>query len=164
MSEAMFSGWGIRTLSTQDKGYNPIGYHLGSIWPHDNSLIAMGLARYGYREEANRIATAQIEAAAHFAYRLPEAFSGYPRSVARFPVPYPTACSPQAWSTAAPLALLRAMLGLNARHGELTLDPVLPEHYGRVSVHGIAAFGSLWDVDVTGRHGTVSPSARRRSP
>ncbi len=77
MSEAMFSGWGVRTLSTQDRGFNPIGYHLGTIWPHDNSLIAMGLARYGYREEANRIAIAQIEAASHFAYRLPEAFSGY---------------------------------------------------------------------------------------
>src|SRR4029453_15033781 len=102
-----------------------------------------------YREEANRVAVAQIEAAAHFAYRLPEAFSGYPRSVARFPVPYPTACSTQAWSTAAPVALLRAIVGLNARHGELTVDPVLPESYGRVAVHGIAAFGSLWDVDVT---------------
>ena len=79
MSEAMFSGWGVRTLSTQDRGFNPIGYHLGTIWPHDNSLIAMGLARYGYREEANRIAIAQIEAASHFGYRLPEAFSGYPR-------------------------------------------------------------------------------------
>ena len=163
MSESMFSGWGVRTLSTQDRGFNPIGYHLGTIWPHDNSLISMGLAQYGYREEANRIAIAQIEAASHFAFRLPEAFSGYPRSVSRFPVPYPTACSPQAWSTAAPLALLRAMLGLNARHGELTLDPVLPEAYGRVAVHRIAAFGSLWDVDATGRHGTVSQSTRRRA-
>ena len=162
MSESMFSGWGVRTLSTQDKGFNPIGYHLGTIWPHDNSIIALGLARYGYREEANRIAVAQIEAASHFGYRLPEAFSGYPRAVSRFPVPYPTACSPQAWSTAAPLALLRAMLGLNAQHGELTLDPMLPENFGRVAVHGIAAFGSLWDVDVTGRNGAVRPSARRR--
>jgi glycogen debranching enzyme len=161
MSEHMFSGWGVRTVSTQDRGFNPIGYHLGTIWPHDNSLIAMGLARYGYREEANRIATAQIEAASHFGYRLPEAFSGYPRSVSRFPVPYPTACSPQAWSTAAPLALLRAMLGLHARNGELTIDPMLPESFGRVAVHGIAAYGSLWDVDVTGRNGTVQPSGRR---
>jgi glycogen debranching enzyme len=162
MSEAMFSGWGVRTLSTQDRGFNPIGYHLGTIWPHDNSLVAMGLARYGYREEANRIAIAQIEAAAHFGYRLPEAFAGYPRTVSRFPVPYPTACSPQAWSTAAPLLLLRAMLGLHARHGELTIDPALPEHFGRVAVHGIPAFGSLWDVDATGRNGTVRPSSRRR--
>ena len=66
MSDAMFSGWGVRTLSTQDRGFNPIGYHLGTVWPHDNSLIALGLARYGYREEANRIALAQIEAAAYF--------------------------------------------------------------------------------------------------
>jgi glycogen debranching enzyme len=163
MSQAMFSGWGVRTLSTQERGFNPIGYHLGTIWPHDNSLVAMGLAQYGYREEANRIAVAQIEAAAHFGYRLPEAFAGYPRSVSRFPVPYPTACSPQAWSTAAPLLLLRAMLGLQARNGELILDPVLPEQFGRVAVHGIPAFGSLWDVDATGSNGTVRPSARHRS-
>ncbi len=160
MSEAMFSGWGVRTLSTQERGFNPIGYHLGTIWPHDNSLVAMGLAQYGYREEANRIAVAQIEAAAHFGYRLPEAFAGYPRAVSRFPVPYPTACSPQAWSTAAPLLLLRAMLGLQARHGELILDPVLPEQFGRVAVHGIPAFGSLWDVDATAGNGTVRPSSR----
>ena len=162
MSEAMFSGWGVRTLSTQDRGFNPIGYHLGTIWPHDNSLIAMGLARYGYREEANRIAIAQIEAASHFAYRLPEAFSGYPRSVSRFPVPYPTACSPQAWSTAAPLALLRAMLGLNARHGELTLDPVLPESLrsGRRTWHRRVRLTLGRRRDRPPRYG-ASPSTRR---
>ena len=119
MSDAMFSGWGVRTLSTEDEGFNPIGYHLGTVWPHDNSLIAMGLARYGYRPEANRIALAMIEAAAFTGYRLPEAFSGYDRSVSPFPVPYPTACSPQAWATAAPLVFLRTMLGLAPRDGEL---------------------------------------------
>jgi glycogen debranching enzyme len=162
MSESMFSGWGVRTTSTKDKGFNPIGYHLGTVWPHDNSLIALGLARYGYREEANQIATAQIEAAGHFNYRLPEAFAGYPRSVARFPVPYPTACSPHAWATAAPLALLRSMLGLDARNGELILDPVVPHGFGRIAVRGIAAFGSFWDVEAMATTGSVTPSATRR--
>ncbi len=164
MSDAMFSGWGVRTMSTKDKGFNPIGYHLGTVWPHDNSLVALGLARYGYREEANQIAIAQIEAAGHFNYRLPEAFAGYPRSVARFPVPYPTACSPHAWATAAPLALMRAMLGLDARNGELTIDPVVPHGFGRIAVRGIPAFGSFWDVDAMATTGNVLPSATRRNP
>src|SRR5262245_41296138 len=146
MSDSLFSGWGIRTLSTRDRGFNPIGYHLGTVWPHDNSIIAMGLSRYGYREEANRIAVAMVEAAATTGYRLPEAFSGYPRSVSRFPVPYPTACSPQAWATGAPLAMMRAMLGLDAANGELTVDPVVPHAFGRVEIRRIPAFSSYWDI------------------
>jgi glycogen debranching enzyme len=161
MSDSMFSGWGVRTLSTKDRGFNPIGYHLGTVWPHDNSIIAMGLARYGYREEANRIAVAMIEAAAYTGYRLPEAFSGYPRSVSRFPVPYPTACSPQAWATGAPLAMMRAMLGLDARDGELTIDPVVPHAFGRVEISRIHAFGSYWDIEAVGRSGSVARSASR---
>ena len=105
MSDAMFSGWGVRTLSTDDRGYNPIGYHVGTIWPHDNAIVALGLARAGFRDEANRIALAQLEAAAFTGYRLPEAFAGFERSVSRFPVPYPTACSPQAWATGGPVRL-----------------------------------------------------------
>ena len=155
MSDEMFSGWGVRTLSTHDRGFNPIGYHLGTVWPHDNALIALGLARYGYREEANRIALAQIEAASYTNYRLPEAFSGYGRSVSRFPVPYPTACSPQAWATAAPLGFLRAMLGLSAADGALRLDPVVPDQVGRIGIRGIPAFGSRWDLSAVGRSGSV---------
>jgi len=78
MSDSLFSGWGIRTLSTDDKGFNPIGYHLGTVWPHDTSIIAYGLARYGFREEANKLSVALLEAAATSNFRLPEAFSGYP--------------------------------------------------------------------------------------
>jgi glycogen debranching enzyme len=155
MSDEMFSGWGVRTLSTRDGGFNPIGYHLGTVWPHDNSLIAAGLQRYGFREEANRIALAQIEAASYTGYRLPEAFSGYARSVSRFPVPYPTACSPQAWATAAPLLFVRTMLGLDARDGALVLDPVVPDQIGRLGIRGIPAFGSRWDVDAEGRTGRL---------
>ena len=153
MSDEMFSGWGVRTLSTHDSGFNPIGYHLGTVWPHDNSLIASGLQRYGFREEANRIALAQIEAASYTGYRLPEAFSGYARSVSRFPVPFPTACSPQAWATAAPLLFVRTMLGLDARDGALVLDPVVPDQIGRLRIRGVPAFGTRWDIDAEGRTG-----------
>lgn len=157
MSVELFSGWGVRTLSTSDRGYNPIGYHAGTVWPHDNSLIVMGLARYGYREEANRIATAQIEAAAFTGFRLPEAFAGHTRSVARFPIPYPTACSPQAWATAAPLVFLRAMLGLDARDGRLWMDPMIPTEFGRVELRGIEALGRRWHVKAQGRSGEIQP-------
>lgn len=155
MGDPLFSGWGVRTMSTDDVGFNPIGYHRGTVWPHDNSLIAHGLARYGFRDEANRIALAMLDAASFSGYRLPEAFSGYPRSVGRFPVPYPTACSPQAWATGAPLLLLRAMLGLEARDGEVIVDPALPEEIGRVSIRGLRAFGTHWDIEANGRNGRV---------
>jgi glycogen debranching enzyme len=160
MSDPLFSGWGVRTLSTDDAGFNPIGYHRGTVWPHDNSLIAHGLTRYGFRDEANRIAQAMLDAAAFSGYRLPEAFSGYPRSLARFPVPYPTACSPQAWATGAPPLLLRAMLGLEARDGQVTLDPSLPDEIGQVSISGLRAFGTRWDVEAKGRSGSVRPASQ----
>jgi glycogen debranching enzyme len=145
----------VRTLSTDDKGFNPIGYHTGTVWPHDNSIIAMGLARYGFREEANRIGLGLLDATAFSAYRLPEAFSGYDRSLVKFPVPYPTACSPQAWATGAPLLIVRAMLGLEARDGEIHLDPNVPEEIGRIQIRGLRAFGTRWDVEAVGTKGNV---------
>ncbi len=158
ISEEMFSGWGVRTLSTEDAGYNPIGYHTGTVWPHDNAIAALGLARLGFREEANRIALAQLEAASFSAFRLPEAFAGFERSLGRFPVPYPTACSPQAWATGAPFVFIRAMLGLEARDGRIVIDPAVPEEIGRIFVHGMHAFGRHWDVDATGADGEVRPT------
>jgi glycogen debranching enzyme len=158
MSDELFSGWGVRTLSTGDRGYNPIGYHLGTVWPHDSSIAALGLARYGFREESNRITLALLDAAAFSDHRLPEAFSGYPRSFGRFPVPYPTACSPQAWATGAPLLLLRSMLGLEASGGRVKVDPAVPGTIGRIRVSGLAAFGTRWDVEAIGAHGHVNLS------
>ncbi|HEX9122813.1 MAG TPA: glycogen debranching N-terminal domain-containing protein [Actinomycetota bacterium] len=158
-SDVLFSGWGIRTLSELDAGYNPIGYHTGAVWPHDNSIAAMGLARYGFRDEANRIALALFDAAAYTDQRLPETFAGYARPDSRFPVRYPTACSPQAWATAAPFLLLRAMLGVDARDGRVTCDPNLPRELGRVFLHGIHAFGGHIDVEGEGSTGRVSPTA-----
>ena len=155
MSDAMFSGWGVRTLSTDDRGYNPLGYHIGTIWPHDNALVALGLARAGFRDEANRIALAQLEAAAFTGNRLPEAFAGFERWVSRFPVPYPTACSPQAWATAAPFVFVQAMLGLDARDGELRLDPHVPDEIGRICVRRLHALGAEWEVEAVGSEGEV---------
>ncbi|SCG48805.1 Glycogen debranching enzyme (alpha-1,6-glucosidase) [Micromonospora echinaurantiaca] len=155
MSDEMFSGWGIRTMSREERLYNALGYHLGTVWPHDNSLAALGLARYGYRDEANRISLALLEAAGHFDYRLPEAISGFPRQRLLFPVPYPTACSPQAWATGTPLALTRAMIGLEPVDGRLTLDPRIPPEVGRIRVDRIRAFDRSWDVEAVGDAGYV---------
>nr|WP_240940277.1 glycogen debranching N-terminal domain-containing protein [Planosporangium flavigriseum] len=150
MSEQMFSGWGVRTTSTAERGYSPIGYHTGTVWPHDNSLIAHGLARYGFRDEANRIITAMLQASEFSQYRLPEAFSGYDRSFGRVPVRYPTASSPQAWATAAPVLFVRTMLGVDAPDGELVVDPAVPAEIEWIELIGMHADGRKWNVRATG--------------
>jgi glycogen debranching enzyme len=137
MSDKMFSGWGIRTMAVGEGAYNPIEYHCGTVWPHDNSLIAAGLARYGYRAEAARVAMGILEAATFFDFRLPEVFAGYRRNRTSFPVEYPTASSPQAWATGTPLLFLRVLLGLEPRGGELVVDPRLPRGIERIELLGI---------------------------
>ena len=151
MGEKLFSGWGVRTMAEGEGGYNPIGYHVGTVWPHDNSFIAMGLRRYGYREEAAQIAMGMLEAATYFKGRLPEAFAGYPRELTGFPVEYPTACSPQAWASGAPLLLLRAILGLEPVGDHLLVDPALPAMLGQIEL-----------LDIPGRWGRVDAFGRGR--
>jgi glycogen debranching enzyme len=157
--EALFSGWGVRTLAESARGYDPVGYHIGTVWPHDTSLIALGLARYGFREEAGRLALAMFQAATEFGYRLPEAFAGYPRDFSTIPVEYPTASKPQAWAAGAPLLLLRALLGLEPGR-ELSADPVLPKEIGSVAVSGIRG---RWE-DVQGRGLSVFDPRLLRRP
>ncbi len=159
LSDALFSGWGVRTLSTEDRGYNPIGYHLGTVWPHDNSLIAAGLALYGFRKEANKIILSLLDAASFSDYRLPEAFSGYNRDVGHFPIPYPTACSPQAWASGAPLLFVRSMLGLEIKDSHLTVNPDVPPEIGRILITKTYAFGKKWDIEANGKNGDVRLSA-----
>jgi glycogen debranching enzyme len=130
----LFSGWGVRTLAEGEGRYNPIGYHVGTVWPFDNSFIAWGLRRYGFKEEAAQIADGILAAAELFEGRLPEAFGGYERTVTKYPVQYPTACSPQAWSTGAPLLLLRTMLGLEPLGEHLVVDPALPTNTGQLEL------------------------------
>jgi glycogen debranching enzyme len=126
----MFSGWGIRTMSKDAAAYNPMSYHNGSVWPHDNALIAAGLKRYGLARSTNRVATALFDAAIYADYlRLPELFCGFTRRAPNRPVSYPVACSPQAWAAGAPFLMLQAMLGISARAHEnlLTVNqPHLP--------------------------------------
>ncbi|WP_410811543.1 glycogen debranching N-terminal domain-containing protein [Micromonospora sp. 067-2] len=147
----LFTGWGVRTLAEGEVRYNPIGYHNGTIWPFDNSFVAWGLRRYGFAEEAATIASGILDAATYFDGRLPEAFGGYPRELTKFPVEYPTACSPQAWSTGTPLLLLRTMLGLEPHDGHLAVEPRLPVGMGRIEV-----------LDIPGRWGRVDAFARGR--
>src|SRR5690606_16727720 len=103
----MFSGWGVRTISDREKRYNPMSYHNGSVWPHDNSLIAAGFARYRFKREAARILTSMFEASEFFElHRLPELFCGFARTAGDAPTVYPVACTPQAWAAGAPYLLL----------------------------------------------------------
>jgi glycogen debranching enzyme len=151
MGPRLFSGWGIRTMAEGEGRYNPIGYHVGTVWPFDCSFIAWGLRRYGYKSEAARVAAGILDAARFFLGRLPEAFGGYARSDTKYPVQYPTSCSPQAWSTGAPLLLLRTMLGLEPVGDHLVVDPALPVGIGRIEL-----------LDIPGRWGHVDAFARGR--
>ena len=159
MSERMFTGWGVRTMAEGEGRYNPIGYHVGTVWPFDNSFIAWGLRRYGFKEEAALIASGILAAASFFGGRLPEAFGGYPREMTRYPVQYPTACSPQAWSTGAPLLLLRTMLGLEPIGEHLVVDPVLPATIGHLELLDIP--GRWRRMDAFGRGRIETPGGRR---
>ena len=114
MSPGMFTGFGIRTLADDAGRYNPASYHNGSVWPHDTVLVAAGIARYGFRAEAERVLSGLLDAADSYGGRLPELFCGFDRNHMPLPVPYPTACSPQAWAAAVPYQLLTTALGLNA--------------------------------------------------
>jgi glycogen debranching enzyme len=149
MGPELYSGWGVRTLSTKEQRYNPIGYHLGTVWPFDNSFIAWGLRHYGYKQEAAQIASDILAAAAYFEGQLPEAFGGQERAETMYPVQYPTACSPQAWSTGAPLLFLRTMLGLRPVGDELLVDPALPNTLDHLAL-----------LDIPGRWGRVDAYGR----
>ena len=149
MGDRLFSGWGVRTLATGQAAFNPLSYHDGTVWPHDNALIAAGLARYGRREEAGRIAMAMFEAATHFDNRLPEVFAGYPRSLTKFPVQYPTACSPQAWAAGTPLLLIRVLLGLEPDGDQLTSTPYVPDAIGSLGLTGVPGRWGRADIPTT---------------
>jgi glycogen debranching enzyme len=149
MSDALFSGWGVRTMATTEGSYNPIGYHVGTVWPHDTSIVAWGLRQAGYRQEAARMAQGMLEATELFGNRPPEAFGGYPRDTTHYPVEYPTACSPQAWATGAPLLLIRTLLGLDSDGRHLIIDPALPPLIGQLELLDI---NGVWgQMDAFGR-------------
>ncbi|CAN5120328.1 glycogen debranching N-terminal domain-containing protein [soil metagenome] len=150
MGDELWSGWGVRTMSTADAGFNPLSYHNGTVWPHDNSLVAAGLARYARWPEAQRIVQRMLTAAQHFGYQLPEVFAGMRRSETPFPIAYPTAARPQAWAAGTPVLLLQLLLGLQPnrrRHSLETVAPMeLPSWAGTIRLTGVRAFGRLWDA------------------
>lgn len=150
MSEAMFSGWGIRTLSTQERRFNPIGYHLGTVWPHDNSIIAAGLRNYGCDKEACAVMRGIVHAARYFEhYRLPEVFAGFSRSEFHIPVRYPVACHPQAWAAGSVPFMIESLLGLVPRAFENRLEivrPVLPAFLTKIELHGLRVGKAALDL------------------
>ncbi|MBA3376243.1 MAG: amylo-alpha-1,6-glucosidase [Actinobacteria bacterium] len=152
LSESLWSGWGIRTMASDEAAYNPISYHNGTVWPHDTSLTAWGLARHGYPEAARRVARALIEAAAHFDWSLPEVFAGYARDETPFPIAYPTAARPQAWAAGTPILLVRVLLGIEpdrVRQRLVTnISDELPSWLEGLRVEGVRAFGRNWSIAV----------------
>jgi glycogen debranching enzyme len=151
LSPELFSGWGIRTLGTTMGAYDPVSYHNGSVWPHDNALIVAGLVRYGFVEEAQKVAGGILEAAERFGGRLPELFCGFDRGAYDDPVPYPTSCSPQAWASAAPIQLLRSLVGLEPRwtRDRLGVAPALPATYLPLRMQGLTLGDHRVDLEVT---------------
>jgi glycogen debranching enzyme len=167
MDPASYSGWGIRTLASREARYNPMSYHNGSIWPHDNALIAAGFARYGMKAEAARVLSGLLEASVFFdVHRLPELFCGFPRRTGESPTLYPVSCAPQSWAAAAGLLLLQACLGLEVRGVESTVvlsEPCLPDSIDEIVIKGLTVGNAALDLRIT-RHGTdVSINVLRKT-
>jgi glycogen debranching enzyme len=151
MSPEMFTGWGIRTLASNMSRYNPASYHNGSVWPHDSALVAAGLMRYGYADEARRVAFGLLEAADFFDDRLPELFCGFDRDEYPEPVAYPNSCSPQAWAAAAPIYLISTLLRFEpcVPTNQVWLAPALPQDFGNLRIDHIPLDGSRVSIEVS---------------
>jgi len=165
-SSAMVSGWGLRTFATDQPGYNPIGYHTGTVWPHDTAIAAAGLRRYGFDDAADILSSGMLAAAQHFpAFRLPELFCGFDRASTGAPIAYPVACSPQAWAAGAALMLIRTMLGLqaDAPNRRLTLDrPILPAGLTKVVIRGLRVGDASCDLLLHRWRGLTSAEVLRK--
>jgi glycogen debranching enzyme len=178
MSGDLYSGWGIRTLASSHARFNPNGYHVGTVWPHDNSIIAMGLKMYGFDDELHRLARSLLDAATAYPYfRLPELFGGQPRTEPWDPVPYAVACRPQAWAAGSFLLTMQALLGLHAEAGTVlrVVNPRLPDWLETVRVRRLrigdgevsltfTRRGRETEVDVDGVQGRVKVAVSRRWP
>jgi glycogen debranching enzyme len=150
LADDMSSGWGLRTLSSTSPNFNPMSYHNGSVWPHDNSLVAAGLRRYGYDEMANRVMEGVFLAGLHFRYfRLPELYCGFTRD-SRYratPAEYPVSCSPQSWAAGSAILFLKTMLGIRAEAwaNRLVVRPRLPDWLAEVTLRDLHIGGSRVD-------------------
>ena len=156
MGSSSFCGWGIRTIASSEARYNPMSYHNGSVWPHDNALIAAGFARYGRREETARLFESLFAASTYVDLRrLPELICGFPRQRSRGPTFYPVACNPQAWAAATPLYLLQSCLGLSfeAEANRIVFRrPVLPDFLDEITLKGLSLPAGKVDVQVRRAH------------
>jgi glycogen debranching enzyme len=169
MAPSSFCGWGVRTIASTEGRYNPMSYHNGSVWPHDNALIAAGLARYGFKREAARIFEGLVAASTYVELRrLPELFCGFARQSTRGPTFYPVACSPQAWAAAAPLFMLQVCLGLEFDPGQRRIsfeEPVLPDFLDEVTLRNLSLRGAAADVALRRSGSKVVVDVRdRRGP
>jgi glycogen debranching enzyme len=166
LSSGLSSGWGIRTLATKQAPYDPIGYHTGTVWPHDNALIAHGMRRYGFDREARTVLDGLAAAGAYFPYaRFPELFCGFSSEEVPLPVQYPVACRPQAWASAAPLLMVRTYAGLSADapRGVLYIDrPRLPAWLHRMEILGMQVGGSRLDLVFTNNEGVTATEVPRK--
>jgi len=166
LSPSIFSGWGIRTVATSEARYNPMSYHNGSVWPHDNGLIAIGMARYGQKQAAARVFGALFDAASYMDLRrLPELFCGFVRRQRNAPTQYPVACSPQAWASATTLCLLQATLGLelfDGSHEVAFFRPVLPDFIDHVHLRNLRLSSGSVDVLLHRYGNDVAATVTRR--
>jgi glycogen debranching enzyme len=166
---SFFCGWGVRTIASTEPRYNPMSYHNGSVWPHDNAMIAAGFARYGFRRAAAKIFEG-VFAASTFVdlRRLPELFCGFPRQRTQGPTSYPVACIPQAWAAAAPLSMIQSCIGLVFEPDELRLifdEPVLPNFIDEIVLYGLKLKDASARVALrrSGRHVIVDVLERSKS-
>jgi glycogen debranching enzyme len=151
LSDDMWSGWGVRTLSSDHPAYNPFSYHTGTVWPHDNAILAGGFRRYGFHAEAARVARALFDAASHFvAHRLPELFAGLPRDEGAFPVQYLGANVPQAWAAASVFRLIAILCGIHGRTdadgSRIYVDPALPDWLRQLRIYNLRAGAGSMDL------------------
>jgi glycogen debranching enzyme len=165
--DTFFTGWGIRTVADREVRYNPMGYHNGSIWPHDNALITAGIGPMPSKYLAMRVLMAQLEASTYFeSSRLPELFCGFRRREGKAPTRYPVACSPQAWAAASVFQMLQACLGLSvdATRGQVCFRyPQLPPTIERLSIRGLLVGRGTVDLTLHRFSGTVGLNVERRT-
>ena len=166
LEPALYSGWGVRTLASTERRYNPMSYHNGSVWPHDNALIALGFARYGFQAEALQLFTGWFEASLFIEFhRMPELICGFPRRDHQGPTAYPLACTPQAWSAAAAFGMLQAVLGLSvsATRREIRFDrPRLPPNLRELRIADLRVGDARVDIEVSRRGAGVVVNPTRR--
>jgi glycogen debranching enzyme len=166
LADDSFSGWGVRTLSSVEVRYNPMSYHNGSVWPHDNALVALGMARYGLKDGALSILGGMYEASRFVdLHRLPELFCGFPRRPGEGPTLYPVACAPQAWAAGAPLLLLQASLGLEVNGHERRIafrHPRLPEFLREVWIRNLRVGDASADLHLINYRHDVGIQVTRR--